>query len=176
MTLSDIRTPGFQTLIDDLTETMRDYGGVGIAAPQVSVSAQVFLIEVTDNNSRYPGRPSHPLTIFINPVVTPVGDREIFSPEGCLSIDTMRGVAARYGRIHVSAFDRNARRIELDLEEFPAIVVQHEMDHLLGHLYVDRLWNQAALGFEYDTDRYDSLTREYLESLQLGDLPELNRC
>jgi peptide deformylase len=165
----EVKAGTFDDLIADLIDTMRDYQGVGIAAPQVDVSVRIFVIEVKANNERYPDRGEFPVTTFINPEVTLVDERDVFSPEGCLSIPTFRGVARRFGKVQVKALDRGGEPFEMKLDEFPAIVVQHEFDHLGGHLFIDRRWSDAALGYEAETDRFGSLKREELESVHLAD-------
>jgi peptide deformylase len=166
---NEVKKGAFEGLAEDLVETMRDYQGVGIAAPQVNVSIRMFVIEVKANNERYPGREEFPATTFINPEVTFLGEREVFSPEGCLSIPDFRGVARRFNRVKVKALDLAGEPFELNLEGFPAIVAQHEFDHLGGHLFIDRRWSDAALGYEAETDRFESLKREALDSVHLAD-------
>jgi peptide deformylase len=165
----EVKAGKFDGLVIDLIDTMRDYRGVGIAAPQVGVSARIFVIEVTADNERYPGRGEFPVTTFINPEVTLLGERDGFSPEGCLSIPDFRGVARRFSGVQVKALDQDGESFEMKLDGFPAIVVQHEFDHLGGHLFIDRRWSDAALGYEAETDRFCSLKREELESVHLSD-------
>ena len=155
-----------QRLIDDMIETMRDYEGVGIAANQVGVSLRIFVMELWADNGRYPEYAQFPLTIYINPLLDTDGERSVMSPEGCLSVPGLRGVTARYPALNLKSIDRFGSAIEQRLEGFPAIVVQHEVDHLNGHVYLDRLWSPAALGYEKEIDRYSTLKPEYLDKLQ----------
>jgi len=142
---SEIASPFIQTLIDDMIETMYDADGAGLAAPQVYESLQLCVIEV-NQNPRYPQFEPIPLTILINPVVTPlVGKDGLLTPEesfqmyeGCLSVPGMRGQVARPRKVRVQALDRQGRTVDVVWEGFRAVVVQHEADHLLGTLYVDR--------------------------------------
>jgi peptide deformylase len=166
---SDLKAGRYNQLIDDLTDTMRDYHGVGIAAPQVDVPVRLFVIEVSSDNERYPDRGGFPLAVFANPEVTLAGDPDQFSPEGCLSIPSFRGVARRHGAVKISALDRHGDPFEQKLEGLPAIIVQHEFDHLGGRLYIDRLWSPASLGYEIETDRFGSLRREALDAVRLAD-------
>ncbi len=154
-----------QRLIEDMVETMRDYGGVGIAANQVGVSLRIFAIEVRVDNSKQPEPAEFPLEIHINPEIEAEGERSVMSPEGCLSVPDFRGVAARYPAVRLKSMDRFGNFVEQRLEGFPAIIVQHEIDHLNGHVYLDRLWSPAALGYVEETTRYSSLSKEYLEKL-----------
>lgn len=135
--VDQIGSAGVQTLIDDLIETMRDANGAGIAAPQVHESVQVTVIEV-GNNPRYPYKPKIPLTVLINPVITPLGEETFRNYEGCLSVPNLRGVVARYARIRLTAFDREGRPIDTTYQGFTAGTMQHECDHLLGKLFVDQ--------------------------------------
>lgn len=161
----ELESPEVQRLIDDMIETMRDYGGVGIAANQVGVSLRIFAIEVRADNFKQPGPAEFPLDIHINPEVETEGECSVMSPEGCLSVPGFRGVAARYPALRLKSTDRFGNFVEQRLEGPPAIIVQHEVDHLNGHVYLDRLWSPAALGYEEETARYSSLSKEYLEKL-----------
>lgn len=154
-----------QRLIDDLVETMRDYEGVGIAAPQVGVSLRIFVMEVSQHNSRYPGKEGYPLTVFVNPTLTPLDERSVHSEEACLSIPGLRGLASRHGRVRVQGMDRSGNDLDHVLDGFPAIVSQHEFDHLEGFLYVDRLWTRGAFGFEDEVRRHESLSLGQLAAL-----------
>jgi peptide deformylase len=157
-----------QRLIDDMIETMRDYESVGIAANQVGVSLRIFVMEVPVDNRRYLEYAQFPLTIYINPLLDTDGERSAMSPEGCLSVPGLRGVTARYPALNLKSIDRFGSAVEQRLEGFPAIVVQHEVDHLNGHVYLDRLWSPAALGYEKEIDRHSTLKSEYLDELQFA--------
>ena len=141
----EIGTRFIQTLIDDMIETMHDADGAGLAAPQVYESLQLCVIEV-DANPRYPQFEPIPLTVLINPVVTPLvgvggvltAEESFQMYEGCLSVPGMRGQVARPRKVRVQALDREGGPLDFVWESFRAVVVQHETDHLLGTLYVDR--------------------------------------
>ncbi|HEX3849566.1 MAG TPA: peptide deformylase [Polyangiaceae bacterium] len=149
-----------QTLIDDMIETMHDADGAGLAAPQVYESLQLCVIQV-DQNPRYPQFEPIPLTVLINPVVTPlVGKNGLLSAEdsfqiyeGCLSVPGMRGQVARPRKVRVQALDRAGNTLDFVWESFRAVVVQHETDHLLGTLYVDRV-DPRTLTFLREYDRF----------------------
>ena len=149
-----------QTLIDDMIETMHDADGAGLAAPQVYESLALCVIEV-DKNPRYPQFESIPLTVLINPVVTPlVGTAGVLSAEdsfqmyeGCLSVPGMRGQVARPRKVRVQALDRAGNALDFVWESFRAVVVQHETDHLLGTLYVDRA-DPKTLTFLREYERF----------------------
>jgi peptide deformylase len=136
--LEEITTPEIQRLIDDMVETMHEYDGVGLAAPQVHVAKQIAVLEV-GKNSRYPEVPSVPLTVLINPRPTFLADETVDGWEGCLSIPDLRGVVPRCKEIRVEAFDRQGNKFNFIAKDFHARVVQHECDHLQGKVYVDRM-------------------------------------
>ena len=142
--IGDISTSRIQALIDDMIETMRDADGAGIAAPQVYESLRICVIEV-NQNPRYPQFEPIPLLVLINPVVRPASGTADPPPgegisiyEGCLSVPGLRGRVRRPRRVRVSAYDRQARAVELDWEGVKAAIVQHESDHLDATLFVDR--------------------------------------
>lgn len=149
----EIATPGFQQFVDDMIETMREYDGAGLAAPQVHVSKRVVVMEIA-GNPRYPEAPTLPLSVLINPRITPLGDRRVQIVEGCLSVPDLRGVVPRVAEIEFEALDRNGERIRERFEDFSAAVVQHECDHLDGVLYVDRVEDTRSLAFLREFERY----------------------
>ncbi len=160
--VKDIRTPETQRLIDDMVETMREYNGAGLAAPQVHVLQQIAVIEV-NGNPRYPDAPSIPLTVLINPVVTPVTEETEEGWEGCLSVPDMRGMVSRYTTVRLEAYDREGKELDVVAKEFFARVIQHETDHLNGIVYLDRMkdfrtlthlaeWNKYWLGLTEQDD------------------------
>ena len=161
LSLEELRSEPVQRLIDDMIETMHDADGAGIAAPQVYASLQLTVIEVRDN-PRYPKVEPIPLTVLVNPVVTPdvpslpgeLADTDAFSVyEGCLSVPGVRGRVRRPRRVHVRAWDRAGAPLEFVWEGFRAVVVQHETDHLWGTLFVDRA-DPRTLTFLREYERY----------------------
>lgn len=132
-------------LVNDLVETMRASNGAGIAAPQIGVAQQVCVIEVKKND-RYPSFPEIPLCVLVNPVLTPIGQSyDVLAPddaisiyEGCLSVPGLRGRVSRPRRVRVQARDLAGNRLDEVWEGAKAAVVQHEVDHLHGTLFVDR--------------------------------------
>jgi len=129
--------PATQALIDDLIETMHDADGAGLAATQIYEPIQICAIEVR-NNPRYPYKPPIPLTILVNPVLTPVGDESFDNNEGCLSVPNLRGVVKRFVHVHVRALDRHGNPIDEVVHGLKAGTYQHEVDHLRGKIFVDR--------------------------------------
>jgi peptide deformylase len=131
-------SPGVQSLIDDLIETMRYYHGAGLAAPQIMESGRVAAIEV-HANPRYPYKPDIPLTVLVNPEIEGLTEETFANNEGCLSLPGLRGVTPRLVEIGVRALDRRGRLIEREVRGLSAVTFQHEVDHLNGKLFVDRV-------------------------------------
>jgi len=142
-----------QILIDDMIETMRNANGAGLAAPQVSRSLQIVVYEC-DSNERYPDRPSIPLTVLINPKITDLSEEKVFGWEGCLSLDDFRGRVARSRTLHLEGFDRYGRSISKNVEDFEAIVIQHETDHLIGKVFLDRMTDLTQLSYLEEFETY----------------------
>ena len=149
----ELLSPATQKLIDDMVETMKEYDGVGLAADQVHVSKQVAVLEVGDN-PRYPSKPHVPLTVLVNPQITPLSDDMEEDWEGCLSIPDLRGRVPRFRRIRVRAWDREGRDLDFVAEDFHARVIQHEFDHLNGNVYLDRMRDLKSLAFLQEFARY----------------------
>ena len=165
----EIGSERLQVLIDDMIETMHDADGAGLAAPQVYESLQLCVIEV-GKNPRYPQFESIPLTVLVNPVVTPlVGSAGVLAPEdsfemyeGCLSVPGMRGKVTRPRKVRVVALDRAGQALDFVWEGFRAVVVQHETDHLNGALYVDRV-DPKTLTFLREYERHVPLAARVLD-------------
>jgi len=149
----EILAPETQQFIDDLIETMREYDGAGLAANQVHVFKQIAVIEV-QANPRYPDAPEIPLTVIINPVVTPLTDEMEDGWEGCLSVPDMRGVVPRHTAVRLEFHDREGARQVVDAKDFFARVAQHETDHLNGHVYLDRMRDLSTLSHIAEWQRY----------------------
>jgi peptide deformylase len=148
-----IAQPAFQQFIDDLIETMHEYEGVGLAAPQVHISQQVAVLEV-EKHPRYPDVPSVPLTVLINPRVAILAEETLEGWEGCLSIPDLRGVTPRYRELRVEAWDRHGKPLDFVARDFHARVVQHECDHLQGKVYLDRMASFETLAHLAEWQRY----------------------
>jgi peptide deformylase len=146
-----LRNPLTQKLIDDMIETMHEYHGVGLAAPQVHENLRVFVGMLDDE----PG-PESEAVVLINPEITPEGADTKEGWEGCLSIPDIRGLVPRFTAILVRALDRDGRPIELHLKNFAARVAQHETDHLDGILFFDRMTSMQSLTFLDEYSRYHS--------------------
>jgi len=148
-----VGAPDVQRLIDDMIETMEDHDGAGLAAPQVHVSRRIVIYGVRAN-PRYPDADEIPLTVVVNPVVTPLTQVREDDWEGCLSVPDLRGQVPRFSRVRVEAIGRDGRPIRFTAEGFHARVVQHECDHLDGVVYLDRMPSMATLSFLPEFHRY----------------------
>jgi len=151
--LDRVGTPEFQRLIDDMIETMHEYHGVGVAAPQVHLPIQLAILEV-QNHPRYPDVPPVPLTVLINPEVSILDRTTIDEFEGCLSIPELRGLVPRFKGLRVKAVGRNGEPLDITAQDFHARVIQHETDHLKGEVYLDRMPNLRQLGFLDEWQRF----------------------
>jgi peptide deformylase len=134
-------------LVADMDDTMRALSGAGIAAPQIGVSARVVIFELKDN-PRYPHIQPVPYTVLVNPLLTPLTDEEVEGWEGCLSVPGLRGLVPRVTRLRYSGFDLAGVPLERTVEGFHARVVQHEVDHLDGILFPQRVRDLRNFGFE----------------------------
>ena len=150
-----IGAPAIQRLIDDMIETMVEYDGAGLAAPQVHVAQQIVVFEV-EGNPRYPDAESIPLTVLINPKITPNTQHMDEDWEGCLSLPDLRGQVPRYTQVRVEAYDRKGKKLNYVAKNFHARVVQHECDHLIGTVFVDRMKSMASLSFLREFARYQA--------------------
>ena len=137
-----------QKFIDDMLETMVEYYGVGLAAPQIHESLAIAVIE-----SNGP-RGTIPMTVLVNPEVTVLDDELIEDWEGCLSIPDFRGRVSRWRKLRVDALDRKGKKIKITAEGFFARVIQHEFDHLMGKVYLDRMPDLKTLTHLPEFQRY----------------------
>jgi len=151
----DIKSPTIQKLIDDMMETMNEYHGIGLAAPQVHESLRLFVAGIEEEDPRTGATEIVPVAI-INPDVTPIGRDLVEDWEGCLSIPDIRGMVPRFTDITVAALDRHGKKIELRLKDFAARVAQHETDHLDGVLFFDRMTSMQTLTYLEEYSRYHS--------------------
>ncbi|HEY7886933.1 MAG TPA: peptide deformylase [Steroidobacteraceae bacterium] len=134
-------------LVADMNDTMRALSGAGLAAPQIGVSLRVVIFEVT-SNPRYPDVAPIPYTVLVNPELTSLGDELEEGWEGCLSVPGLRGLVPRLRKLRYRGFDIEGKPIDRTVEGFHARVVQHEVDHLDGILYPQRMRDLRNFGFE----------------------------
>ena len=144
----DISMASMQRLIDDMFDTMNEYAGIGLAAPQVHQELRLFVAGVDDQNSTM-----QPV-VMINPEIEVIGEETEEDWEGCLSIPDIRGKVLRAKNIRVRSLDRHGKLQQLTANGFPARVIQHETDHLNGILFVDRMTSFESLTFLEEYGRY----------------------
>ena len=162
---ADITTAPIQRLIDDMAQTMLEYHGVGLAAPQVHEELRVFVAQVMrdreddhEEEGDEAGRPE--ILALINPEIPPASRHVEEDWEGCLSIPDLRGLVPRYRDIAVKGFDREGKPIELQASGFMARVIQHETDHLDGVLFLDRMKSLESLSFIEEYVKYRAKREE----------------
>jgi peptide deformylase len=151
---AQIGSPRIQQLIDDMFETMQEYQGVGLAAPQVHESLRVFVAGFTPDDEDDESARGVPLMALINPEITPIGPELVEDWEGCLSIPDIRGKVPRYKSVRVQAWDRNGKELQFVANDFHARVIQHEWDHLNGKVYLDRMRDLSTLAFLAEFARF----------------------
>jgi peptide deformylase len=145
---TEVRSGPLQKLIDDMIETMQEYAGIGLAAPQVHESLRLFVAGIEGEGGKLRIVP------FVNPEIIPAGDGTEEDWEGCLSIPEIRGRVPRHRDISVRALDRRGKPFELSTQGFPARVIQHESDHLDGILFLDRMKSFESLTFLDEYGRF----------------------
>jgi peptide deformylase len=161
-TVEDAAHPAIRALVSDMVETMLDAGGVGLAAPQVHVPLRIVIFHLpaqrlaAEDGGEANGEDDDAgaLHVFINPVITPIGDEQTLGWEGCLSVPGMRGVVPRFNRVRYEAVGLDGNAIESEAEGFHARVIQHECDHLDGMLYPMRVRDLSLFGFNAEWDRH----------------------
>jgi peptide deformylase len=148
---AEIGTPRIQALIDDMMQTMTEYRGAGLAAPQVHERLRLFVASLDSGDDNEPS--AEPIAL-INPEIAIVGTGVAEDWEGCLSIPEIRGRVSRARDIKVRAFDRHGERVEIRAKDFAARVIQHETDHLDGVLFLDRMQRLESLTYLEEYARY----------------------
>jgi len=143
-----------RALVEDMTDTLHDYGGIGLAAPQVGESIRLALVEIPGGPTRYGEIEPMPLTVLANPTIEVLDPATAGYWEGCLSIPGLRGYVERPQHIRVDYVDLGGKPHALEVTGFLATVFQHELDHLDGTLYIDRIKDSRLLGFDLEYERY----------------------
>jgi peptide deformylase len=150
----ELRSDEVQRLIDDMIETMRAAEGAGLAANQVGETARVAVVEVRPGNPRYPYKPPVPLTVIVNPVIEPLDDELEWINEGCLSVPNLRGEVPRHVNVRVRYLDRDGVEHDEVRRGLTAGTFQHELDHLDGVLFVDRVADPSTLSTWEQFERF----------------------
>lgn len=143
-----------QAFIDDLVETKRAANGAGLAANQVGDLRRIAVVEVEPGNPRYPYKPPFPLTVLVNPELEPLGHETFEVNEGCLSVPDLRGTLQRHAAVRVRFLDRGGEQRELVVHGLSAGTFQHEVDHLDGVLFLDRVTDPTTFTTWEQFDRH----------------------
>ena len=151
--LDDLAESSMQTFIDDMIETMHHEGGVGLAAPQVNRSIQIVVLEYAENE-RYPDEVSIPLTVLVNPVLSDYSQETKEGWESCLSLVDFRGLVPRSTTVTLDAYDRQGKKIQKTVSGFEAVVLQHELDHLKGFVFLDRMKDLTQLSYQEEFEEF----------------------
>jgi peptide deformylase len=154
VTLDELGSDEVQRLIDDLIETKRAANGAGLAANQVAETLRIAVVEVTEGNPRYPYKPPIPLIVLVNPVIEPLDDEVAYINEGCLSVPNLRGEVPRHLSVAVRYLDREGREHEEVRRGLTAGTFQHEVDHLDGTLFLDRVVDPTTLTTWAEFERF----------------------
>jgi peptide deformylase len=154
LTRAEILSDEFQILIQDMQETMIARGGIGLAAPQIGINWKLAIIEIPEDNGYEQEAPGD-LLIIVNPVLTVLDEKKQGLWEGCLSVPGLRGYVERPQKIRVDYLNEKAEEVTLEACDFLATVFQHELDHLFGTLYVDKLKDPKLLSFEEEFIQFE---------------------
>ncbi len=162
--------PEMQALVDDMFETMLAAGGVGLAAPQIGLSLQLFVYAVVDPDAEPAAEGEEAddpeLVALINPALEPIAGELVYDWEGCLSIPDLRGLVPRHFGVRVHALDRHGKILDYRAEGYAARIVQHEYDHLNGVVFLDRMRDMRSLAFGAEWEEF--LTESDDEDAQVG--------
>jgi peptide deformylase len=151
--LNDLAGSAMQTFIDDMIETMHHEGGVGLAAPQVNRSIQIVVLEYVENE-RYPDEVYIPLTVLVNPVLSDYSQETKEGWESCLSLVDFRGLVPRSTTVTLNAYNQQGNKIQKTVSDFEAVVLQHELDHLKGFVFLDRMKDLTQLSYQEEFEEF----------------------
>ena len=145
--IKDIKAGKFAALIDVMIETMHEYEGVGLAAPQVHLPLRIFVLEVQERVAKRRGIAKLGVSVFFNATYEPVGTETITDWEGCLSVPFLGGDVSRFKRLKVRGIDHEGKPSEIEVTDFTARIFQHEIDHTNGNVYLDRMPDMRTLSY-----------------------------
>lgn len=160
VTLAELETAEFKALLVDLYDTMKTEGGIGIAAPQVNVSKQVALIELPEKSERYETLKASPLFIIINPKITIIDQELQGFWEGCLSVPGLRGFVERPRAVQIDYIDELGMEKQIVAEKFLSTVFQHELDHLVGKIYIDQITDTTKISYLEEFAEFNGANKE----------------
>ena len=147
-TFEEILSEDTEILLKDMWDSLEEAGGIGLAAPQIGISKQLAIIKLSEESDRYPDMETSEAYIIFNPKITVLDKEKQGFWEGCLSVPGLRGYVERPRKVKIDFLDENAKERTIEVEDFLATVFQHELDHLIGKLYVDRMEDVSTLMFE----------------------------
>ena len=148
LTKEEILSSEIQGLIPKMWDVMKNAGGIGLAAPQIGISIQLAVIKLESDSERYDNLENSEEFVIFNPKLEVIDEQKQGFWEGCLSVPGLRGYVERPRKLKIKYLNENAVEKEVVVEDFLATVFQHELDHLFGFLYVDRLNSTKDLVFE----------------------------
>lgn len=146
--VGEIGSPEFDVLIANMRETLHAYGGIGLAAPQIDISYQIVIVEIVNTKTRYGEVELLPFSVFVNPDISIVNSDQAGYWEGCLSIPGMMGFVERPQHVRIDYLDEKGHPQTIEPKGFLATMFQHELDHLQGMLYVDRIKDTKLFAYE----------------------------
>lgn len=158
LTGDEIASAEIKHLIADMTDTLHDYGGIGLAAPQIGESIRLAIIEIPGGETRYGDLAPLSFSVFINPTIEVLDPATAGYWEGCLSVPGLRGFVERPQHIKVSYTSESGEQLGLELSGFSATVFQHEFDHLDGKLYIDRITDTRLFSFEKEFEQHELMS------------------
>jgi peptide deformylase len=165
LTEAEILSPKMQAFIAEMRESMKHHGGIGLAAPQIGESIQLAVIELEPSKNRYGSTVELAFTTFINPKISILDETAQGFWEGCLSVPGLRGYVERPRKVRVEYLNEKAEKSEIIAEGFLATVLQHELDHLFGHLYIDRLQDTRLLSYQEEFMQFYGQTPDLDENV-----------
>lgn len=156
--VDELGTPELKRLVEDMVDTLHDYGGIGLAATQINEPVRLAIIHMPGTRNRYNQEIEIPLTVCVNPRLQVLHHRKEGYWEGCLSLPGLRGYVERPAHVCVDYLDLDGVRHSQEFRGFAATVCQHEFDHLDGKLFIDRITDPAKLMYEEEFLRYATET------------------
>lgn len=160
VSLEELASPEFKSLLLDLYDTMKLEGGIGIAAPQINVSKQVTLIELPKKSDRYGELEGSPLFIIINPKIKVIDPLPQGFWEGCLSVPGLRGYVERPRAVQIDYLDEFGHQKQFIAEDFLSTVFQHELDHLFGKIYIDQISDTTKISYLEEFAEFNAVSEE----------------
>lgn len=170
MDLNEIKSEETRLLLQDMEETMKFHQGIGLAAPQIDIDLQLAIIQIPNHSERYPEAQKiageNNKFVIINPRISILDPTVLGMWEGCLSVPGLRAYIERPKKINVQFFNENAEEKNLKLEGLLAIVFQHELDHLFGKLFLDRLQDPTLMAFHDEYQKFHLVNNEKSSKLK----------